>query len=94
MEHLVNNLHPRLLSAQWVEPLPQNWSDEPPSETNPLNPENGKKPGGGKIGGKFHLAGPVTAWRRSPHWGSCCQVEWKWPEMCSDWLHPADTWLE
>lgn len=60
MEHLVNSLHPLLLSVQWMEALPQNWSDEPPSETNPLNPENGKKPGGGKIGGKFHLPGQVT----------------------------------
>lgn len=58
---LVNHLRPRLLSAEWAELLPQNWSDERPSETNPSNPENGKKPAGVEIGGEFHLHGPVRS---------------------------------
>lgn len=35
-----------------------------------------------------------SLWSRLPHWGSCYQVESKWPERCSDWLRPVDTWLE
>lgn len=44
----INSLHPQLFSHQWAEPLPHNCSDEPLSETNPSNPENGKIPAGGK----------------------------------------------
>lgn len=44
----INHLHQQLLSHQWAGPLPQNCSDELPSETNPSNLENGEIPAGSK----------------------------------------------
>lgn len=58
----INALPPQLLSGQEAEPLPQNCSDAPPSETNPSNPENGETPAAAKeTGGKFHPHRAVEA---------------------------------